>query len=90
MTSVLRECKTARPEAPSTVDLAGDHGTGETYCMAHHLTIKDGQRTFVMASLRYLDKFVKQDCAWLFAERKLLVDWTDTPPSTTQSTPARA
>lgn len=66
----------------STVDLVGDRGTGETYCIAHHLTIKDGQRTLMVASLRYLDKFVKQDGAWLFAERKLLVDWTETRPST--------
>ena len=66
----------------STVDLVGDRGTGETYCIAHHLTIKDGQRTLMVASLRYLDNFVKQDGAWLFAERKLLVDWTETRPST--------
>jgi len=66
----------------STVELLGDHGTGESYCIAHHLTIKDGQRSLMVASLRYLDKFVKQDGTWLFAERKLLVDWTDTRPST--------
>ncbi len=66
----------------STVELAGDHGTGESYCIAHHLSVKDGQRTLMVASLRYLDKFVKQDGSWLFAERKLLVDWTDTRPST--------
>ncbi len=66
----------------SSVELAGDHGTGETYCIAHHLTVKeDGQRSFMVASLRYLDTFVRQDGAWLFAERKLLVDWTDTRPS---------
>jgi hypothetical protein len=32
--------------------------------------------------LRYLDEFVKQDGQWLFAERRLMVDWTDTRPST--------
>ncbi len=67
----------------STVELAGDQGTGESYCIAHHLTFKqDGQRILMVASLRYLDKFVKQDGSWLFAERKLLVDWTDTRQST--------
>jgi SnoaL-like domain len=66
----------------STVELAGNRGTGETYCIAHHLTVKGGQRTLMVASLRYLDKFVKQGGFWLFAERKLLVDWTDTRPST--------
>jgi ketosteroid isomerase-like protein len=66
----------------STVELDGDRATGESYCLAHHLTIaEDGSRTLMVASIRYLDKFVKQDGAWLFAERRLLVDWTDTRPS---------
>ena len=67
----------------STVEVAGDQASGESYCIAHHLTVKpDGQRTLMVASLRYLDKFVKQDGSWLFAERKLLVDWTETRPTT--------
>ena len=28
-----------------------------------------------------LDAFVQQDGTWLFAERRLMVDWTDTRPS---------
>jgi hypothetical protein len=31
----------------------------------------------MLASLRYLDTFVKKDSAWLFAERLLYVDWTE-------------
>ena len=27
--------------------------------------------------LRYLDTFVKRDGAWLFAERRLYVDWLE-------------
>ena len=57
--------------------LTGDRGTGETYCMPHHLTIKDGSRSLMIAALRYDDIFVKTDGAWLFAERKLYVDWTE-------------
>ena len=34
-------------------------------------------RRLMVASLRYLDKFVKIDGAWLFAERLLYVDWVD-------------
>jgi hypothetical protein len=62
----------------STVRLDGDHATGESYCIAHHLTVDDEKRTLMPASIRYLDQFVKQDGAWLFAERKLMVDWTET------------
>jgi hypothetical protein len=32
----------------------------------------------MIASIRYLDTFVKQNGVWLFAERKLMVDWTET------------
>jgi hypothetical protein len=31
----------------------------------------------MVASLRYLDTFVKIDGGWLFAERRLYVDWIE-------------
>jgi ketosteroid isomerase-like protein len=66
----------------STVSLDGDRATGESYCLAHHLKVtEDGQRTLMIASIRYLDDFVKQDGRWLFAERRLMVNWIDTRPS---------
>jgi hypothetical protein len=57
--------------------LTGDRGTGETYCLAHHVTIDGGKRRLMLASLRYLDTLVKVDGAWLFAERRLYVDWLE-------------
>jgi hypothetical protein len=65
----------------STIALEGDRATGESYCLAHHLYTEDGQRKLMVASLRYLDTFVKTDGAWLFTERKLYVDWTETRSS---------
>ncbi len=66
----------------STVSLDGDRATGESYCLAHHLSVgEDGQRTMMIASIRYLDEFVKQDGQWLFAGRRLMVNWTETRPS---------
>jgi SnoaL-like domain len=65
----------------STVALDGDRATGESYCLAHHLYTEGGERKLMVASLRYLDTFVKTDGAWLFAERKLYVDWTETRSS---------
>jgi ketosteroid isomerase-like protein len=62
----------------STIRLDGDRATGESYCIAHHVTAASGKRTLMVASIRYLDKFVKQSGHWLFAERKLMVDWTET------------
>ena len=57
--------------------LSADRATGETYCMAHHVTVGGGKRRLMLASLRYLDTFAKVDGAWLFAERLLYVDWME-------------
>ena len=42
---------------------------------------EDGERKLMVASLRYHDAFVKRNGAWLFAERKLYVDWAETRTS---------
>src|ERR1700746_2913187 len=57
--------------------LTADRATGEAYCLAHHVTVDGAMRRLMVASLRYLDTFVKIDGAWLFAERLLHVDWVD-------------
>jgi len=54
-----------------------DRGTGETYCMPHHLTVDGEKRRLMIAALRYYDTFVKVNGAWLFAERLLYVDWIE-------------
>ena len=57
--------------------LSRDRATGEAYCLAHHVTVDGEKRSLMVASLRYLDTFIKIDGAWLFAERLLYVDWVD-------------
>jgi hypothetical protein len=57
--------------------LTAERATGEAYCLAHHVTVKDGKRGLMIASLRYLDTCVKIDGSWLFAERRLYVDWLE-------------
>jgi hypothetical protein len=57
--------------------LTKDRGTGETYCMPHHLTVDGNKRRLMIAALRYYDTFAKIDGAWLFAERLLYVDWIE-------------
>ena len=59
------------------LSLADDRGTGEAYCLAHHLTVDGGKRRLMVAALRYYDAFVKIDGTWLFAERRLYVDWLE-------------
>jgi hypothetical protein len=65
----------------STITLDRDRATGESYCIAHHLFTENGERRLMVAWIRYGDAFVKVDGAWLFAERNLYVDWTETRPS---------
>jgi len=60
--------------------LTGDRASGEAYCLGHHVTVDNGKRRLMLASLRYLDAFVKMDGAWLFAERLLYVDWIEERP----------
>ena len=73
----------------STVAIDGDRATGEGYTIAHHLFTENGQRKIMIASLRYLDDFTKIDGRWYFAERMLILDWSETrviaPPAAESS-----
>jgi hypothetical protein len=57
-------------------EVDGDEGTGETYCLAHHLY---DDRIYVM-SIRYLDRYTRTVEGWRFAERALHVDWSEDRP----------
>src|SRR6266851_3508859 len=57
--------------------LSSDRATGEVYCMPHHLTIDGAKRSLMIAALRYADTYVKRDGVWLYAERRLYVDWIE-------------
>jgi len=65
----------------STVELDGDSATGESYTIAHHLFTAEGERKIMIASLRYLDRYVKVDGTWYFEARNLILDWSETRPS---------
>jgi hypothetical protein len=64
-----------------TIDLDGDAATGEGYCLAHHVLEDESGRSLIVMSIRYEDRYTKQHGDWLFAERKLIITWTDTHPS---------
>ena len=80
MVSLKRYSVTTHILGQQTVefDPADPHrATGETYCLAHHVTETDeGQRMYIM-SIRYLDRYLRVDGLWRFEERRLAVDWTD-------------
>jgi SnoaL-like domain len=62
----------------STVALDGDRATGESYTIAHHVFTEEGVRKIMIASLRYLDVFAKIAGRWYFAQRDLILDWSET------------
>jgi len=66
----------------STVMPDGERATGESDTIAHHLFTADGERKIMTASLRHLDTFAKTGDTRLFAERNLILDWSETRPST--------
>ncbi|MGH1517029.1 nuclear transport factor 2 family protein [Chryseobacterium sp. JK1] len=61
----------------NSLELNGNHAKGIVYCLAHHLTIEDGKQKLMVAAIKYHDTYIKQNGKWLFAERKLLVDWIE-------------
>jgi len=70
----------------STIKVDGERATATTYCRAYHLKNQGaGQASpqqLMIAGIRYFDTIVKQQGAWLFAERKLKVSWIELrPPS---------
>jgi hypothetical protein len=67
----------------STTILNGEHAAGVVYCVAHHVKVEASERTLMVAAIRYLDAYVKQDGIWYFRQRKLMVDWTEVRPLTT-------
>ena len=52
--------------------------SGHRFRHSIRLSVADGQRTLMIASIRYPDTLSKRDGTWLFAERKLIVDRIDT------------
>jgi hypothetical protein len=62
----------------NTVTVAGDRGAGELYTIAHHVFTEDAVRQIMVASLRYYDTYTRVDGDWFFAQRELILDWSET------------
>jgi len=59
------------------VAVSGDAAEGETCSIAYHLyPPKDGKQERLDMTIRYKDRYVRQNGEWLFARRKLVIQWT--------------
>jgi hypothetical protein len=64
----------------STVNLNGDHATGDSYTIAHHVFTERGSRQMMVAWLHYVDIFTKIGQAWFIAERQIILVWSEARP----------
>lgn len=62
----------------STVTLSGERAMGDSYAIAHHVFTENGTRKMMVAWLRYLDVFARIEGEWFFAERELILKWSET------------
>lgn len=62
------------------VELDGDTAAGETTCLAHHVYDRAGERRLYVIAVRYADRYERGPGGWLFAERRLRLDWSDDRP----------
>lgn len=60
----------------ATID--ADEATGETYSTADHLLL-DGDAVLVW-TIRYQDRWRREDGTWRFTRRTLIVEWEETRP----------
>jgi hypothetical protein len=61
-------------------DLRRSAATGESDCLAHHVSVERDWRMIMIDSIRSEDTFTRSDGPWPFSERRLYVDWTEARP----------
>ena len=57
--------------------VAGDTATGETYCLAHHLTEQGDDAEDLVMFIRYHDTYVRTEDGWRFDTRQVRRAWTE-------------
>lgn len=89
--AALREVMNLLRSYSATFHLMANHvceigpsgATGETYCMAHHLTEAEAGAgaTDLVMYIRYRDAYARTPGGWRFARRDVLRQWTEERPA---------
>ena len=66
--------------ANHTVTIDGDGAAGEVYCLAHHLTDKDGETVDLVMTIRYRDRYARTSAGWRLARREVVRFWNEVHP----------
>ena len=62
------------------VALDGDHGRGDTTCLALHVLERPSGRRLLTMGIRYEDEFTRADGGWLIGQRRLVLLWQELRP----------
>jgi hypothetical protein len=59
----------------------GDGAAGRVHCLAHHHQHTDSGPVDLVMMIRYHDRYASVEGKWLFAERRVVIEWTETHPA---------
>ena len=77
-TVIERYAQTCHFLGQSTFDVDGDEATGETYCLAHHLSPGPHGGDNLVMHIRYEEHLRRADDGiWRFTDRGCRIDWMD-------------
>ncbi|EGG30200.1 hypothetical protein IMCC3088_903 [Aequoribacter fuscus] len=60
-----------------TAQREGAEIVAETYCIADHIQILDGEKKILSWHIRYQDRLSKNSGRWQFTRRHLIIDWEE-------------
>ena len=66
----------------STVAWGKGSASGVLNCIVHLVKANGPNRSLTIASVRYLDEYVKLDGLWYFKQREAVQDWSGSRPLT--------
>ncbi len=58
----------------------GTEVVAETYCIADHIQVMDGEKKILSWHIRYQDRLSKNSGEWQFTRRHLIIDWEEIRP----------
>lgn len=64
------------------IEPVGDTASGESYFIASHALMHNGEQQQMTAAGRYLDKFERRDGVWKISSRHAVYDWNSSVPCT--------
>ena len=60
-----------------TAEFEGDLIKAETYCIADHIQVIEGEKKILSWHIRYQDTLAQSGAGWQYTHRNLLIDWEE-------------